>query len=432
MNKLSILLIYVGSFACFEDGYAQEIDKIINPAEVEGVERILSADSLQGRGNFTPAIENAADYIESQFKAAGLKTLNGKPGYRQSFSMVNMKILSVGGEMEGVPIDSKTLIPFSTSTQLDINDQAGYEKVYIRKGDNFFAKAIQSIQKKKNQLVLVDSSFSRNFGRLGNLAMQQFRSDYNILFLLTSSDPSHYEIHVSQKMEKESKLANVVGILPGTTLKNEYVIFSAHYDHLGIGKPDSKGDSIYNGANDDASGTTAVIMLARYFAKFKGNGRTLIFAAFAAEEIGEFGSQYFSRQFDPARVAAMINIEMIGTESKWGTNAAYITGYEKTDLGKILQKNLLGSPFRFYPDPYPQQALFYRSDNATLARLGVPAHTLSTSKMDSEKYYHTQGDEIGTLDMKNMTEIIKAIAVSASSITTGKDTPSRVDATQLR
>ena len=123
---------------------------------------------------------------------------------------------------------------------------------------------------------------------------------------------------------------------------------------------------------------------------------------------------------------------MIGTESKWGINSAYITGYEKTDMGKILEKNLLGSKFTFYPDPYPAQQLFYRSDNATLARQGVPAHTISTSKMDAEKYYHTQGDEIGTLDMKNMAEIIKSIAISARSIIAGTDTPSRVDATQLR
>jgi Zn-dependent M28 family amino/carboxypeptidase len=248
---------------------------------------------------------------------------------------------------------------------------------------------------------------------------------------LTASSPAHYSIHIQQQVS-ESKLANVVGILPGTSKKQEIVIFSGHYDHLGVGKPDDRGDSIYNGANDDASGTTAVIMLADYFSKKKNNARTLVFATFTAEEIGEFGSQYFSEQFDPATVVAMFNIEMIGTESKWGTNSAYITGFDRTDMGQLLQKNLAGSGFSFYPDPYPDQQLFYRSDNATLARQGVPAHTISTSKMDSEKYYHTQGDEIGTLDMNNMARIIKAIAVSSTSIVAGKDTPSRVDTKTLR
>jgi Zn-dependent M28 family amino/carboxypeptidase len=128
---------------------------------------------------------------------------------------------------------------------------------------------------------------------------------------------------------------------------------------------------------------------------------------------------------------AMFNIEMIGTESKWGTNSAYITGYEKSDMGKILQANLAGSKFKFEPDPYPKQNLFYRSDNATLAALGVPAHTISTSKMEqppnNEPNYHKQSDEIGTLDMNNMAEIIKAIALSSKTIISGKDTPTRVE-----
>jgi Zn-dependent M28 family amino/carboxypeptidase len=123
---------------------------------------------------------------------------------------------------------------------------------------------------------------------------------------------------------------------------------------------------------------------------------------------------------------AMFNIEMIGTESKWGTNSAYITGYDKSDMGAILQKNLGKTQFTFYPDPYPSQNLFLRSDNASLAKLGVPAHTISTSKMDSEKFYHTKGDELETLDLKNMTEIINAIALSAGSIISGMDTPSRI------
>jgi len=213
--------------------------------------------------------------------------------------------------------------------------------------------------------------------------------------------------------------------------KEEYVIFSGHYDHLGILKP-VKGDSIANGADDDASGTTAVITLAKYYKKLNNNARTLIFAAFTAEEIGGFGSRYFSKQFKADKVMAMFNIEMIGTESKWGINSAFITGYERTDMGKILEKNLSGSQFTFYPDPYPQQQLFYRSDNASLARQGVPAHTISTFEIDVDKHYHTLDDDIDHLDMKNMAAIIRSIAISSKTIVEGKDTPTRVDTTQLR
>jgi Zn-dependent M28 family amino/carboxypeptidase len=122
---------------------------------------------------------------------------------------------------------------------------------------------------------------------------------------------------------------------------------------------------------------------------------------------------------------------MIGTESKWGKNSAYITGYERTNMGEILQNNLKGSSFTFYPDPYTSQSLFFRSDNASLARVGVPAHTISTSKMDNEPNYHKVTDEISTLDMDNMTEIIKAIAISSRSIVSGRDTPTRVRPEQL-
>jgi len=174
------------------------------------------------------------------------------------------------------------------------------------------------------------------------------------------------------------------------------------------------------------------MQLAKYYAKSANNARTLVFAAFTAEEEGGFGSKYFSQQFDPETVVAMFNIEMIGTQSKWGENSAYITGFEKTDMGEILQKNLEGTGFTFHPDPYTDQHLFYRSDNATLARQGVPAHTISTSKMDAEPNYHKVSDEIGTLDLTNMNRIIRCIALSARSIVNGTDTPTRVNTAELQ
>jgi len=246
-----------------------------------------------------------------------------------------------------------------------------------------------------------------------------------------SNDTSNYRQKFTIGSGHSPQLTNVVGVLPGKTRKEEYVIFSAHYDHLGVGKP-INGDSIYNGANDDASGVTAVIMLAKYFKALGNNERTIVFAAFTGEEMGGLGSQYFSKQFDANKVIAMFNIEMIGTESKWGKNSAYITGYEKTDMGQILQKNLQGTSFTFYPDPYTSENLFYRSDNATLANLGVPAHTISTSKMDSEPNYHKVSDQVETLDLDNMTKIVRSIALSSKTIVNEIDTPTRVKMEELK
>ncbi len=101
-------------------------------------------------------------------------------------------------------------------------------------------------------------------------------------------------------------------------------------------------------------------------------------------------------------------------------------------MGPIMQESLKGTAFTFHPDPYPDQQLFYRSDNATLARLGVPAHTISTSKMDAEPNYHKPSDEVKTLDIENMAAIIKAIALSATSIISGKATPARVKVENLK
>lgn len=407
------------------------MDAIINAKEVERIEKIISSDDMQGRRSFSPGLERAADFIAGEFKAAGIKPLGQGDSFLQTFTMIKAKTLSSEGKVDGQSIDPKNIIALTSQEELNVNNQTGYVKRLIRSGDDFRVEVFKYIQADSNFLVIVDTSFSKNFPRLNGLKGQQFKSKHSTIFLLNAGASPQFEIHVKTQIT-ESTLSNVVGMIPGTSRKNEYVIFSAHYDHLGIGKPNAQGDSIYNGANDDASGTTAVIMLAKYFAQLKNNERTLIFATFAAEEIGGFGSQYFSRQFNPAQTIAMINIEMIGTESKWGRNSAYMTGYERTDMGKIMQKNLEGSKFSFYPDPYPEQKLFFRSDNATLARQGVPACSFSTSKMDSEKYYHTVDDEIETLDMDNMAEIIKAFAIGASSIISGKDAPARVDTKELK
>jgi hypothetical protein len=411
---------------------AQDTDPIFNANAVLTVENSLASDSMRGRAVFTPDIERAADYIESQFRAAGLQTWNGTDSYRQPFSMIRAKLLSISGTVDGMPLNRDSTVIISSTPHLQLDEHSGYNTGFIKAGEDLRARALGYVGEKKNYLVLVDTSFSKTFPRLNRLAGQQFKSDFNVVFVLATTNAAHYSLTAEQEI-KESKLANVVGILPGKgKLKKEYVIFSGHYDHLGVRNPDARGDSIYNGANDDASGTTAVILLARYFDQLKNNGRSIVFAAFTAEEIGEYGSQYFSSQFDPAAVMAMFNIEMIGLPSKWGANSAFITGYERTDMAKILEKNLAGSAFTFYPDPYPGQNLFYRSDNASLARKGVPAHTISTTQIDIDKTYHTPEDEIGNLDLKNMAAIIKAIAISSKTIVEGKDTPSRVDTSQLK
>ncbi|HUP13800.1 MAG TPA: M28 family peptidase, partial [Niastella sp.] len=417
VKRYFILLLLVKQFTFCE---AQSIDKIINAKEVERIERKLSADEMSGRKIFTPGIDKAAIFIADEFKKAGLQPVTAG-SFLQEFAMLRTSMVSARGVVNGKNVDEKNIAALTANEELTITQASGYAMKFVHAQDTLSSIITRLQRTGGNHLLMVDTAQRVMFERLKRGGRSQFTPKGNIILVLANEEAGEYAVQYKQSVNS-MPLKNVVGVLPGRSKPEEYVIFSGHYDHLGIGKANDAGDSIYNGANDDAAGTTAVIMLANYFAKQKNNERTLIFVAFTAEESGGYGSTYFSQQYNPDQVMAMFNIEMIGTESKWGTNSAFITGYEKSDMGQILEKNLANTSFKFYPDPYPAQQLFYRSDNATLARLGVPAHTISTSKMDSEKFYHTQEDEIETLDMNNMAAIIKAIAISSTSIIAGKDT----------
>jgi len=428
MKKL-LLTISAGFVSLLS--FSQNIDKIINAAEVERIEKILSADDMQGRKTFTPGIDKAADFIAAEFAKSKLGFFGNATSYFQDITMIKAKPVELSGMLGSDTLSTKNVAANTTAATIDINSLKDYEIKVVNAGDDFNKTVFPLFDLEKNIIVLVDTVHTRRFKSMQRFTGNaKFSSTVSQIFILTGNlNPASIQLHIKNQLT-EQHLKNVVGVIPGKSKKDEYVVFAGHYDHLGIGKPDAKGDSIYNGANDDAAGTTAVMMLAKYFSEQKNNERTLIFVAFTAEEIGGFGSRYFSKQMNADKVVAMFNIEMIGTTSKWGTNSAYITGYEKSDMGKILQSNLSGSKFHFEPDPYPKQNLFYRSDNATLAELGVPAHTISTSKMEEapndEPNYHKQSDDISTLDMNNMAEIIKAIAISSKTIVSGKDTPTRV------
>ncbi|WP_439505450.1 M28 family metallopeptidase [Sediminibacterium sp.] len=430
MKKIFVAFFLLGLMVAAK---AQDLQTIITDAEVQRVLGTLASDEMEGRRTFTKGIDKAASFIAAEFKSYGIQPLKGTNSYLQSFAMIRPKFISASGMLNESALETKQIMAVTCSKDLQVTEKSGYDVAVIGKGANLFGEARKYSGLTKNTIVLVDTSFTSSFGRLSQLKGNMFYSDKSVVFVLTA-ETAIKSITIDAKHEiQEMPLANVVGMIPGKKLPNEYVIFSGHYDHLGINTRNMvNNDSIYNGANDDAAGTTAMMLLAKYYAAAKNNERTLIFVAFTAEEVGGFGSQYFSKQFNPLDVKAMFNIEMIGSESKWGKNSAFITGYEKTDMGKILQGNLVGTNFTFYPDPYTSQNLFYRSDNATLARLGVPAHTISTTKIDVDPYYHKASDELSTIDIPNMTQIIRSIALSARGIINGKETPTRVDASSLR
>jgi hypothetical protein len=407
-----------------------DVNTLIDQQDVERIIKTLSADDMQGRATFTPGIEKAAQFIEGEFKHIGLKPLTGNATYRQNFSMTRSKSIKTQASINGkiIPADS---VATMAGASFDWTNDSDVEIVKLSAEKNFMKEYQGYMSSGKKLLVLVDPAFTSTFSRIagraarGSVSFTDANARQAVVFVLGKYDDVKSFSVSYQGNSEQLPLFNVAGIIPGKTRKKEFVIFSGHYDHLGILKP-VKGDSIANGADDDASGTTAMITLAKYYKKLNNNARTLVFVAFTAEEIGEYGSQYFSKQMDPAKTIAMFNIEMIGKASKFGPNSAIITGYERSDFGLILQYNLIGTQFKFYPDPYTTQNLFYRSDNASLAKVGVPAHTISTDQIDIDKLYHTVGDEFSTLDVANITSTIRAIALSSRTIISGKDTPTRV------
>ncbi|WP_052732815.1 M20/M25/M40 family metallo-hydrolase [Hymenobacter terrenus] len=407
----------------------------VSTATVARVVRTLAADDMQGRGTGQPGGLLAAQFLASEFTRIGLQPLPGLSSFEQTFTAYQTQPGPISVVLNGRALaPGKALVQSGQPTLTWTSEDAQRPTVVvIGPGEDELRKFNKELlAPQTNTLVLVDTSQAKVFEKVANYlghgtTSMEKPGPYSTVFILaTAPATSTYRISASTT-SRSVELRNVVGLLPGRDAQRskEYVVFSAHYDHLGAIAPVA-GDSIANGADDDASGTTAVVALAEYFKRKNDNARPLIFVAFAAEEVGGFGSQYFSQQLDPKQVVAMFNIEMIGKVAKFGPNTAFITGYNKSDFGPLLQVNLAGSKFRFEPDPYPEQNLFYRSDNATLARLGVPAHSISTDQIPTDKLYHSVDDEVESLNLTNMTAVIQAIGQSAAGIVAGRQTPTRI------
>ena len=406
----------------------------VSGATVERVLNTLAADDMQGRATGQPGQLKAAEFLAAEFRRIGLQPLPGATSFMQEFPAYQTALTSAQATLNGVIQPADRVFAYTTQPSLSWTEKDDAAVLIIGPNDKIQPHFREILRPEKNVLVLIDPAHEATFKSLverfgkPQLRAEQAGSAASSVWVLAAApaSPTSYRVAATASTTSQT-LRNVVGYLPGHDAAHaaEKVIFSGHYDHLGSLKPVA-GDSIANGADDDASGTTAVVALAEYFKKRSDNARSLIFVAFTAEEIGGFGARYFSRQLDPKELAAMFNIEMIGKPAKFGPNTAFITGYERSDFGPLLQTSLKGTKFKFEPDPYPEQNLFYRSDNATLAKLGVPAHTISTDQIPTDKLYHSVDDEVSSLDVKNMTAVIEAIAQSASGIVAGRQTPTRI------
>ena len=224
------------------------------------------------------------------------------------------------------------------------------------------------------------------------------------------------------------KLRNVIGLLRGSdpALSTTYVIVSAHYDHLGM-RPPGEGDLIYNGANDDASGTVAVLEIAAALARLGTRPkRSIVFMTFAGEEKGLLGSRYYAAHpvFPVEKTVAAINLEQLGrTDDVTGPviSTAYVTGFDYSQVGLILETagKLTGVTIAKHPEN--NDTFFTASDNLPLAAAGIPAHTISVGFIFPD--YHKVGDEWQKLDYDNMAKVVRAVALGVYMLANGDEPP---------
>jgi hypothetical protein len=227
------------------------------------------------------------------------------------------------------------------------------------------------------------------------------------------------------RLVEEEIAPNVVGILRGSdpALRDEYVVFSAHMDHVGVGAPDPSGDSIYNGADDDASGTSTVLELAEAFARLEPRpARSLIFLTVSGEERGLWGSDWFAGHppVPIERVVANLNIDMIGRN--WPDTIVAI-GREHSDLGATLERVNRAHPelgMTAIDDPWPAESFYTRSDHYNFARRGVPIlFFFSGTHAD----YHRPSDEAERIDVDKTARVGRLLFWLGLEIANGRGRP---------
>lgn len=249
-------------------------------------------------------------------------------------------------------------------------------------------------------------------GREAGMAGINKSADYLIDLLKEYNVKPYFKTYRDTLSNFKGVTFNVVGVIEGNdpVLKNEYVILGAHYDHIGISEVGVDGDFINNGANDDASGVTAVAELAKYFGKHKTNKRSILIAFFTAEETGLLGSFHLAEKLKKSNfnLYTMLNFEMIGVPME-ADYTAYITGFSKSNMATKINeysgKKLVGYlPMEF------QYQLFKRSDNYPFfEKFNVPSQTVCTFDFKNFDYYHHVKDEFEEMDIPHMTSFIQDI-----------------------
>ncbi len=433
------VLLLSANLICLAQAGAKSV---VDERNVRAQMNFLASDAMQGRGSGTMFERIAAEYIGSQFMQFGLEPAgengwDGKPTFVQTVSSTRNTFA-----------ENPTL-KFGASSL-----EHGKEMLVVRASTNAVGGNLQraSPGDKPNANAAVFLKLPEGSPGNPNQAMQamvtagasivmieetpQLRAAWTnmaarrLSFTVTSTPVKPSALVVLSKeaaagvlaladgtrIDFSGKLAqpelrqtwNAIGKLTGSDAKlaAEVIVLSSHLDHVGVRESEPGPDKIFNGADDDASGTVAVMEIARTLAKGKRSKRTVYFVCFGSEESGGLGSNYFANNmpFPKENLVANLQFEMIGRpDAKVKADELWLTGYERSNLGPELAKR--GA--KIVQDPHPTQNFFQRSDNYTLARQGIIAHTVSSFGLHTD--YHRPSDEIKTIDFGHMTRSIESM-----------------------
>jgi Zn-dependent M28 family amino/carboxypeptidase len=407
----------------------------VSEAAVRAHLEFLASDALNGRGSGTRDEQIAAEYAGAQFRRLGFKpggtggsyvqtvemvraTAAGKPSiaigsavkwtYGKEFVVTSLASPAVAGPLQKITgpatAAQRGAIVFLAEENVEAAAQAtlaGAAAVFMRRNMTpaqweaqagrtpAFGTRISGLPLTAQTRPTIVSLNAESAAALGAV-----------------ENGTQVRIDTPAGESQTSYTYNAVGILPGTAASGDAILITSHLDHLGRRETAPGPDKIFNGADDDASGTVAVLEIAEALAKRKAPSRTIIFACFGSEEVGGYGATYL-RENPPVpleKIVANVEFEMIGRpDPKVAAHTLWLTGYERSDLGSVLASH--GA--RLVQDPHPDQNFFQRSDNYTLAVRGVVAHTVSSYNLHKE--YHTPADETKLVDYAHMTESIASM-----------------------
>ncbi len=412
---------------------------LVDERNVRAEMYFLASDAMQGRGSGTPWEHATAEYVGSQFMQFGLEPageagFDGKPSYVQTVDVAgrdNLTNLHIAGVPGAGLVYGRDWAAFGMTAKklsgplqkINLGDAGAKDAIVLvkvgreRKFMDLAPEFAKLRQTGVAAIIITETDEGRdNWPEISQMKVGLVRRQGNLFMLRDGAaesfaklaDGTAITISGETVAGASTQTWNAIGKITGTdpTLSSQVILLSSHLDHLGNRLTEPGPDTIYNGADDDASGTIAVLEMARLLGSGKRPKRTVYFVCFGSEEAGGFGANYFVTHlpFPKDKLVANLEFEMIGRpDAKVKPDELWLTGYERSNLGPELARR--GA--RLVQDPHPDQNFFQRSDNFTLARQGIIAHTVSSYGLHTD--YHHASDEIKTIDFAHMTKSINSM-----------------------